>query len=772
MADYDAYDSAIDAASQAFNVDPAVLKGLAHAESGFDDAVISGRRKSSKGAIGLMQFMPDTAKQYGIDPTNPEQSIFGAAQYLRESLDKFNGNYGKAVASYNWGRDHKALEGNDWQRRLPIETSGHLEKVFKYAIENPHKVETAADRNAALAKALADRDRAAAPKAPSHPDIPDTERLAAADAIPAGRYHQPPQWAYEHPDAYNLVQKVREYGGPVVEAAGGLGGGIAGSAAGTPAGPVGIIGGGILGASAGYGMAKDYLHGVDVFLGNAPPETAEQAKARTLEAMKEGAAYEATGQLLGRTIGPVVRLGSRTVGGIRNALSPKAATYLEAAEGRGREIVNALRGDVEIVPGAKPTAAEAASGVGSTKFSSMGRAAEQLATTPASELRDAQKAAQLAHIRTVGQTEEALAQGKIDRQTAAQRYYKLADDAVVETDDALMELMHRPAVRSALNKAREISANKGVPLDIPSIEPAGTKPSAILSESGVPFESTIAESGSPITGKDLHTMKIALDDALSPNVTSSLGKEDVKAISDARGAFIKWFEDKVPAYGKARETFAKESKPINQMEVGQYLEGKLRPALGEDTAKLRAGQFVTAVENAPQTIKKSTGISRFDKLTDVLTDDQMKAVNAVRADLERQARTDLLAQRGGGSPDIEKIATQSAKEVKLPNMLDAIVTTANSILTRVAGHMDKKLAIEIATEMLDPKLAADALEKSLAWQAKGARMAKPFKTVGRKLQKIEDVVSRPGSAIAAKSAYDLANKLAEPSENRNALARH
>jgi len=756
-----AYDDVINAAAESFNLDPSVLKGMAYAESGFDPNVISGKRRSKTGAIGMMQFMPETAKQYDVDPTDPEQSIFAAAQYLRESLDKFDGDYGKAVASYNWGPNHKAFQTDGWEKKLPVETNRYLDKVFGYAVQNEIPRAEAPAASAAPAPA---------PAAPSHPDIPDTERLAA-DAIPTGRYHQPPQWAYEHPDAYNLAQKVREYGGPVVEALGGLGGGIAGSTAGTPAGPVGMIGGGMLGASAGYGMAKDYLHGVDVALGNVPPETAEQAKARTLEAMKEGAVLEATGQLLGRTVGPVVRLGSRSIGAVRNALSPKAATYLEAAEGRGPEIVNALRGNVEIVPGAKPTAAEAASGVGSTKFSSMGKAAEQMATTPASELRDAQKAAQLAHIRTVGQTEEALAQGKIDRQTAAQRYYKLADDTVVETDDALMELMHRPAVRSALNKAREISANKGVPLDIPSIEPAGAKPSAILSESGVPFESVIAESGSPITGKDLHTMKIALDDALSPNVTSALGKEDVKAISDARGAFIKWFENKVPAYGKARETFAKESKPVNQMEVGQYLEGKLRPALGEEAANLRAGQFATAVENAPQTIKKATGISRFDKLTDVLTEDQMKAVNAVRADLERQARTELLAKRGGGSPDIEKIATQAAKEVKAPNMLNAIVTTANSILTRVAGHMDKKLAMEIATEMLDPKLAADALEKSLAWQAKGAKMAKPFKTVGRGLQKIENVARRPGSAITAKSAYDLANKLAEPSENRNALAR-
>ena len=66
------------------------------------------------------------------------------------------------------------------------------------------------------------------------------------------------------------------------------------------------------------------------------------------------------------------------IGAGYNMLSPKAAAYLEAAEGKGKEILNALRGNVEIVPGAAPTAAEAASGVGSTKFSAMGAAAEKL----------------------------------------------------------------------------------------------------------------------------------------------------------------------------------------------------------------------------------------------------------------------------------------------------------------------------------------------------------------------------------------------------------
>ena len=131
-----AYDDVISAAAESFDLDPSVLKGMAYAESGFDPNVISGKRRSKTGAIGMMQFMPETAKQYDVDPTDPEQSVFAAAQYLRESLDKFDGDYGKAVASYNWGPHRKALQTDDWEKKLPVETSRYLDKVFGYAVQN------------------------------------------------------------------------------------------------------------------------------------------------------------------------------------------------------------------------------------------------------------------------------------------------------------------------------------------------------------------------------------------------------------------------------------------------------------------------------------------------------------------------------------------------------------------------------------------------------------------------------------------------------------
>lgn len=117
-------------AAQEYGVDVDVLRGIAYAESRFNPDIISGKVKSPAGAIGLMQFMPETAQEYGIDPTDPVQAIMGGAAYLRKSLDKFDGDYGRAVASYNWGPNRKAYDSEDWASKAPQETQKYLMTVF------------------------------------------------------------------------------------------------------------------------------------------------------------------------------------------------------------------------------------------------------------------------------------------------------------------------------------------------------------------------------------------------------------------------------------------------------------------------------------------------------------------------------------------------------------------------------------------------------------------------------------------------------------------
>jgi hypothetical protein len=94
------------------------------------------------------------------------------------------------------------------------------------------------------------------------------------------------------------------------------------------------------------------------------------------------------------------------------------------------------------------------------------------------------------------------------------------------------------------------------------------------------------------------------------------------------------------------------------MEVGDYLSKSLNTPLGKEAA----GQFATAVENAAGTIKKSTGIPRFNKLSDVLTPKEVASVNNVLADLKRSSKSEELAKKVSAldisGPDVAKEAPQ------------------------------------------------------------------------------------------------------------------
>jgi hypothetical protein len=112
------YDSLFAAAGEKYGVPPALLKAIAKTESNFNP-----RAKSPVGASGLMQFMPGTAKEYGIDPLDPVQAIDGAARYMKKHIDLYEGDFTRAVAAYNAGA------GNVNKGRFPKETRDYVPKV-------------------------------------------------------------------------------------------------------------------------------------------------------------------------------------------------------------------------------------------------------------------------------------------------------------------------------------------------------------------------------------------------------------------------------------------------------------------------------------------------------------------------------------------------------------------------------------------------------------------------------------------------------------------
>jgi soluble lytic murein transglycosylase-like protein len=107
----------------ALGIDPRLVAAVAWQESiHFDPDVIACRRDSPKGAKGIMQFMPATAAERGVDPCKPESAIPGGARYLLELFEKF-GSWQLALAAYNAGPGNVEAAG----RRIP-----DIEETQKY----------------------------------------------------------------------------------------------------------------------------------------------------------------------------------------------------------------------------------------------------------------------------------------------------------------------------------------------------------------------------------------------------------------------------------------------------------------------------------------------------------------------------------------------------------------------------------------------------------------------------------------------------------------
>jgi soluble lytic murein transglycosylase-like protein len=117
------FDPHIVAAGNLYNVGADLIKAVIAVESEFDERAVS-----SKGAQGLMQLMPFTARRFGVvDSFDPRQNIFGGVQYLRLLLDLFAGDVSLALAAYNAGENAVAR-----YRGIPPykETRNYVNKIM------------------------------------------------------------------------------------------------------------------------------------------------------------------------------------------------------------------------------------------------------------------------------------------------------------------------------------------------------------------------------------------------------------------------------------------------------------------------------------------------------------------------------------------------------------------------------------------------------------------------------------------------------------------
>ncbi|MBA5850858.1 lytic transglycosylase domain-containing protein [Clostridium sp. cel8] len=124
-------DEAVDNASRKYGVDRNLIMSVIKQESGFNP-----KATSSAGAEGLMQLMPSTAAELGVnDPYDIGENVDGGTKYLRELLDMYGNSKELALAAYNAGYgtlQSRGVNSVSGISKLPYETRDYVKKVIGY----------------------------------------------------------------------------------------------------------------------------------------------------------------------------------------------------------------------------------------------------------------------------------------------------------------------------------------------------------------------------------------------------------------------------------------------------------------------------------------------------------------------------------------------------------------------------------------------------------------------------------------------------------------
>jgi hypothetical protein len=341
-----------------------------------------------------------------------------------------------------------------------------------------------------------------------------------------------------------------------------------------------------------------------------------------------------------------------------------------------------------------------------------------------------------------------------------------AERDVLPTDTTIENLLSRPSMEQAVQRAARIAAEENRPFSMrPPEPPAPSAPSGLLDAQGrpVPAPPTPPAPPAAYSVQDLQYVKRGIDDLIADNA-SGLGKAERNAIINTRKDLIRWIDSQSPAYRAARGAFQEASGPIDQMRVARVLENRLtQPVTGEAT---RGAMFAGGIQEAPTTLRRATGEARFSQLSEVLTPDQMRIVDGIRRDIAREEQANKLARQARtGVPNIEAVVTEATGGPRL-NFLSRVATIANTIISRLEGKINQELAIKIATDLMDPQATANALERALRREMNQARVVgaarAPFEATAEALRN-----------PALRAIPQLTNAMApdENAYNYNAMAR-
>jgi hypothetical protein len=454
-------------------------------------------------------------------------------------------------------------------------------------------------------------------------------------------------------------------------------------------------------------------------------------------------------------------------------LDPLATKRAQLAGDKGPQLVEAMRANLVSETGAPLMTAQASADAGAPGYSAtMDAAARQLAADQRFDMLQAQKQSRdTALMRAqppakpgaqVTNPPEEIASMTAARDRRADREFGRIRNDLVEEDAVLTDLFKTPAMRDVVRVAREITANRQEPFQFGQTRAASVAESPIVDASGNKILTETPAEFAKFPVGNLYTIKKAMDDLIKNPADFGIGAEQARAIGGVRAKFMDWVESQVPAVAEARGQFKTASTPINQKTMLETLRNTLLSSTGAGeraAAYANVVKSLTSFKDAPQALRRLvSGAPRYEKLEDALSPAQIKTVDDVRIELSRDAKLQELVRAARGAiSDVNKIGTEMTGEKGLVNPLDPTIAIVNRLIMSERGKLNRKLAMELALESLNPKVAADALERSLARQAKFDRFRLP------------EPAPLSAGATAAAALPTAVNALSR--DNQNAMAR-
>ena len=459
-----------------YGIPAGLLTAVRRVESGGKNSL------SPAGALGEFQFMPSTAKAYGINPLDPEQSAEGAARMFADLGKQYKGNWNAAIAHYNGGTKAGNAVASGGEAPSP-ETRNYIPKVVGAMNTKPKEMSAEdAAKLLGLGGGSNDVDAAARLLGLGYGEPKKIGREGFADALKSVVSEQNPLTAAIAQGGNTAMQYIRGMRQLV-----GMGDTKEGknhdalkdeiNTQFPVAGPVGDIGAQIgltyLGAKA---LPTGLLTSKVPMLAN--PYASNAATGAALGGLKYGDLEQrATDAGLGAAGGAVGTLAGRALpalwGGMKGIVEPFTQKGQENIVGRTLRNFSVNPSRVEKaaqysskVPGVNPTLAEAALDPGISNLQrqfAVGTADQQLANN----------AARIAAMRSAGGTESDVAKAIAARGVATDPLYAAADQAVVTSDDALRNVLSR-LPQGAMEKARNIARMEGKPIQIGRDIPAQT----------------------------------------------------------------------------------------------------------------------------------------------------------------------------------------------------------------------------------------------------------------------------------------------------------